>query len=96
MDSFLTGVLCNLKKTLLYYVMFFLRLVSKLGLHSRLWLLAACTIAAAPLAAGVLYFDPPGAMGFLIGYYLFAETWFAVLFTVIVEIVEPEVSHKLM
>jgi len=67
------------------------RLVSKLGLHSRLWLLAACTIAAAPLATGVLYFDPPGAMGFLIGYYLFAETWFAVLFTVIVEIVEPEV-----
>ena len=72
------------------------RLVSKLGLHSRLWLLSACTIAAAPLAAGVLYFDPPGAMGFLIAYYLFAETWFAVLFTVIVEIVEPEVSHQLM
>jgi len=67
------------------------RLVSKLGLHSRLWLLAACTIAAAPLAAGVLFYDPPGAMGFLICYYLFAETWFAVLFTVIVEIVEPEV-----
>ena len=27
----------------------------------------------------------------LITYYLFAETWFAVLFTVIVEIVDPEV-----
>ena len=27
----------------------------------------------------------------LIAYYLFAETWFAVLFTVIVEIVDPEV-----
>jgi len=67
------------------------RLVSKLGLHSRLWLLAACTLAAAPFAAGVLYLDPPIAMGALIGYYLFAETWFAVLFTVIVEIVEPEV-----
>jgi len=67
------------------------RLVSKLGLHSRLWLLAACTIAAAPLAAAVLYYDPPLAMGALIGYYLLAETWFAVLFTVIVEIVDPEV-----
>jgi len=70
---------------------FFYRLVSRLGLHSRLWLLSACTIAAAPLATGVLYYDPPAAMGFLIVYYLFAETWFAVLFTVIVEIVEPEV-----
>ena len=69
----------------------FPRLVSRLGLHSRLWLLSACTLAAAPFAAGVLYFDPPVAMGALIGYYLFAETWFAVLFTVIVEIVEPEV-----
>jgi len=67
------------------------RLVSRLGLHSRLWLLSACTLAAAPFAAGVLYYDPPVAMGALIGYYLFAETWFAVLFTVIVEIVEPEV-----
>ena len=27
----------------------------------------------------------------LIAYYFLAETWFAVLFTVIVEIVEPEV-----
>jgi len=67
------------------------RLVSKLGLHSRLWLLAACTLTAAPLAACTLYFDPPGAMGFLILYYFFAETWFAVLFTVIVEIVDAEV-----
>jgi len=67
------------------------RLVGKLGLHSRLWLLSLCTILAAPLAAGVLYFPPPGAMGFLIAYYFFAETWFAVLFTVIVEIVDVEV-----
>eukprot|EP00092_Neocalanus_flemingeri_P055973 GFUD01066284.1.p1 GENE.GFUD01066284.1~~GFUD01066284.1.p1 ORF type:complete len:509 (-),score=75.50 GFUD01066284.1:55-1581(-) len=67
------------------------RLVGKLGLHSRLWLLAACTLIAAPFAAGTLYYDPPGAMGFLIAYYFFAETWFAVLFTVIVEIVDPEV-----
>ena len=62
-------------------------------LPSRLWLLSACTIIAAPLAVGTLYFPPPGAFGCLILYYFFAETWFAVLFTVIVEIVDPEVSQ---
>ena len=67
------------------------RLVGRLGLHSRLWLLAACTLAAAPLAAATLYLEPPGAMGALLAYYLFAETWFAILFTVIVEVVEAEV-----
>ena len=67
------------------------RLVGRLGLHSRLWLLAACTLAAAPLAAATLYLEPPGAMGALLVYYLFAETWFAILFTVIVEVVEAEV-----
>ena len=30
-------------------------------------------------------------MAILVIYYLFSETWFSVLFTVIVEIVEPEV-----
>jgi len=67
------------------------RLVKLLGLPSRLWLLSACTLIAAPLAVGTLHFPPPGAFGCLIAYYFFAETWFAVLFTVIVEIVEPEV-----
>ena len=67
------------------------RLVARLGLPSRLWLLSVCTILAAPLAALTLFLDPPGAMFTLIAYYLLAETWFAVLFTVIVEIVDPEV-----
>ena len=67
------------------------RLVTRLGLHSRLWLLAACTITAAPLALATLYLPPPASMATLVVYYLFSETWFAVLFTVIVEIVEPEV-----
>ena len=40
-------------------------------------------------------------LGCLIAYYFLAETWFAVLFTVIVEIVPPEVnpwnySHSLL
>ena len=67
------------------------RLVTRLGLHSRLWLLSACTIIAAPLATATLYLQPPASMATLVIYYLFSETWFAVLFTVIVEIVEPEV-----
>ena len=83
------------------------RLVNYLGLPSRLWLLSICTLLASPLALGTLYFPPPGAFGktsfallsflikplsgCLILYYFLAETWFAVLFTVIVEIVEPEV-----
>lgn len=67
------------------------RLVSKLGVHSRLWLLFVCTLLAAPLAVGTLHFPPPGAFGCLIAYYFLAETWFAVLFTVIVEIVPPEI-----
>ena len=67
------------------------RLVTRLGLHSRLWLLSVCTIIAAPLAAATLYLQPPKSMATLVIYYLFSETWFAVLFTVIVEIVEPDV-----
>ena len=74
---------------------FLSRLVKFLGLHSRLWLLSACTLLSSPLAVGTLYFPPPGAFGFLILYYFFAETWFAVLFTVIVEIVNPEVDTQI-
>ena len=39
------------------------RLVKYLGLPSRLWLLAICTILASPFAVGTLYFPPPGAFG---------------------------------
>jgi len=67
------------------------RMVKYFGLASRLWFLSACTLLAAPLAVGTLYFKPPEAMYCLIAYYFFAETWFAILFTVIVEIVDVEV-----
>ena len=46
---------------------------------------------AAPFAVGALSVDPPGAFGFLMVYYFLAETWFAILFTVLVEIVPNEV-----
>ena len=48
-------------------------------------------IMAAPFAVGALSVDPPGAFGFLMVYYFLAETWFAILFTVLVEIVPNEV-----
>jgi len=67
------------------------RVVSRLGLASRLWLLSLATLISSPIAAGTLTIDPPGAMAALVCYYLFAETWFAILFTVIVEVVAPEV-----
>jgi len=72
------------------------RLVKFLGLPSRLWLLSACTLLAAPLAVGTLYFQPPQALYCLIAYYFLAETWFAVLFTVIVEIVDREVRATIV
>ena len=66
-------------------------LVTRFGLHSRLWLLSVATVMAAPCAAGVLSTQPPIAFGFLMAYYFLAETWFAILFTVLVEIVPAEV-----
>ncbi len=39
----------------------------------------------------MLSVDPPAAFGFLMVYYFLAETWFAILFTVLVEIVPNEV-----
>jgi len=62
-------------------------LVTRLGVHSRLWLLAVATILATPLAAMTLHFEPPMAFITLLFYYFFAETWFSLLFTVLVEIV---------
>lgn len=66
-------------------------LVRKLGLHTRLWVLALSQILASPLAAGVLSVEPPYCFVCLLFYYFFAETWFAVLFTVIVEVVPADV-----
>jgi len=61
--------------------------VTRLGLHSRLWLLSICTLMATPFAILTLYLEPPHAFATLFAYYFFAETWFSLLFTVVVEIV---------
>jgi len=63
------------------------RVVVRLGLHSRLWLLGLATVLATPFAALTLHLDPPAAFGTLLLYYFFAETWFSLMFTVLVEIV---------
>merc|ERR1711963_1321549 len=59
--------------------------VTRLGVHSRLWLLGAATIIATPFAGLTLLFDPPTAFVTLLVYYFFAETWFSLLFTVLVD-----------
>ena len=74
-----------------YWPSLYPSLSTRLGLPSRLWLLALATLLATPLAAATLLLAPPPAMAALAAYYLFAETWFAILFTVIVEVVEPEI-----
>eukprot|EP00092_Neocalanus_flemingeri_P009696 GFUD01010442.1.p1 GENE.GFUD01010442.1~~GFUD01010442.1.p1 ORF type:complete len:486 (+),score=62.98 GFUD01010442.1:259-1716(+) len=65
--------------------------VTRLGLYSRLWLLGACTMVATPFAVLTLHLDPPHAFGTLLLYYFFAETWFSLLFTVLVEIVPSSI-----
>merc|ERR1712062_425051 len=66
------------------------RIVTKLGLHARLWVLSGFTLIAVPFSCLTLYLNPPAALVMLLLYYFCAETWFAILFTVIVEIVNPE------
>lgn len=65
--------------------------VRTMGLHSRLWILSFTLFIASPLSIGVLSIDPPYTFAFLLLYYFFAETWFGVLFTVIVEVVPQNV-----
>merc|ERR1711994_667604 len=52
--------------------------------------LGAFQLLAAPWAALVLYLQPTGAMVCLLFYYFCSETWFAILFTVITEICQPQ------
>ncbi|XP_064086730.1 protein spinster-like isoform X2 [Macrobrachium nipponense] len=68
------------------------RLVKRIGLRARLYVLAGSQLLATPFAAGVLYFPPPGAFFSLLGAYLFAEMWFGVLFAVILELVPATVQ----
>jgi len=64
-------------------------LQKRFGLHSRLWVQSGFLTLATPFAVLTLYLAPPYCFIALALYYFCAETWFAILFTVIVEIV-PE------
>ena len=64
-------------------------LQKKFGLHSRLWVQSGFLLLATPFAALTVYLEPPYCFIALALYYFCAETWFAILFTVIVEIVPP-------
>merc|ERR1712062_278584 len=65
--------------------------VTRWGVHSRLWLLGLFTLLATPFSLLTLHFDPPYAFTTLIFYYFFAETWFSLVFTVLVEIVPASI-----
>ena len=47
--------------------------VTRLGVHSRLWLLGVCTVLATPFSVLTLHLDPPYAFATLIFYYFFGE-----------------------
>ncbi|KAK3851121.1 hypothetical protein Pcinc_042206, partial [Petrolisthes cinctipes] len=68
------------------------RLVKRIGIKARVYVLAGSQLLASPFAAGVLYFPPPGAFFSLLGAYIFAEMWFGVLFAVLLELVSGSVQ----
>lgn len=72
------------------------RLVKRLGIRARLYVLAGSQFLATPLAAGVLFFPPPWAFLSLLIAYLFAEMWFGVLFAVILELIPKTVQSSVI
>lgn len=67
------------------------KFVAKLGVRSRVAVLAISQIIATPGAFGSVYFNPTWAMVTLGLSYFFAEMWFGILFAILVEIVPVQV-----
>ncbi|XP_050302202.1 cis,cis-muconate transport protein [Anthonomus grandis grandis] len=63
------------------------KFVAKMGIRSRVIILAVSQILATPFAFGSVYCEPVGAMITLGVSYFFAEMWFGILFAILVEIV---------
>ncbi|XP_033297208.1 D-galactonate transporter isoform X2 [Bombus vosnesenskii] len=63
------------------------KFVAKMGIRSRVAVLAISQIIATPFAFGSVYFNPLWAMITLGISYFFAEMWFGIVFAVVVEIV---------
>lgn len=66
------------------------KIVKKMGVRSRVLVLALSQLISTPGAFGSVYFDPFWAMVSLATSYFFAEMWFGIVFAVIVEIVPME------
>lgn len=67
------------------------RVVKRSGLHARAWVLGASQLIASPFAFGVLLLPPPYCFFSLLLAYLFAETWFGILFAILIELVPTNV-----
>ncbi|XP_043268427.1 putative metabolite transport protein HI_1104 isoform X2 [Venturia canescens] len=63
------------------------KFVAKMGIRSRVAVLAISQLIATPFAFGSVYFDPLWAMITLGICYFFAEMWFGIVFAIVVEIV---------
>ena len=63
------------------------RLVAKRGLYARIWVLIISQVAAAPFAAGALYFKAPWSYICLIPSNVIGEMWIGVVITILVELV---------
>lgn len=63
------------------------KIVEKMGIKSRVAVLAISQLIATPFAFGSIYLGPVGAMITLAISYIFAEMWFGILFAILVEIV---------
>lgn len=66
------------------------KIVKKMGVRSRVLVLALSQLISTPGAFGSVYLDPFWAMITLATSYFFAEMWFGIVFAVIVEIVPLE------
>lgn len=72
------------------------KFVAKMGVRSRVAVLAVSQLIATPFAFGSVYFNPVWAMITLAISYLFAEMWFGILFAILVEIVPLHVRSALI
>lgn len=63
------------------------KIVAKMGIRSRVAVLAISQLISTPFAFGSVYFEPLWAMITLGISYFFAEMWFGIVFAILVEIV---------
>jgi len=67
------------------------KIVAKMGIKSRVAVLAISQLIATPFAFGSVYFEPLWAMITLGISYFFAEMWFGIVFAILVEIVPLQI-----